>query len=79
MNTTRNVMVKYGSKAAAAVGALALSAGVMAQETIPSAAASLEALKGEASSYATPLFALAVVATGIMIGIKWIKRGKSAA
>lgn len=31
------------------------------------------------AGFATPLFALAIATVGIMIGIKWIKRGQRAA
>lgn len=67
-------------RAGVAVMAAAGSALAMADTvTIPDATASLTQLQGNASGYSTPLFALALVATGIMVGVKWIKRGKSAA
>jgi len=67
-------------RAGVAVLAAAGSALAMADTvTIPDATASLTQLQSNASGYSTPLFALALVATGIMVGVKWIKRGKSAA
>lgn len=47
--------------------------------TIPSAAAQIEAITSQQGGYATVMFALALTAVGIMVGVKWIKRGKGAA
>ena len=78
MQATRNTFRKYGAKIAAVGTAGLLTANAaMAQAT--GAAASLGELKDSMGDYATPLFALAVVAAGIMIGIKYIKRGARAA
>lgn len=64
---------------AAGVAAAASAASFADTVTVPDATASLTSLGTNAGNYATPMFALAVVATGIMVGVKWIKRGKSAA
>lgn len=47
--------------------------------TIPSAATQIEAITSQQGGYATVMFALALTAVGIMVGVKWIKRGKGAA
>lgn len=77
MKTTRNVLRKYGSKLSAVALGAVVSGSAFAQST--GAAAALDQLKSEMGDYATPLFALAVVGAGIMIGIKYIKRGARAA
>lgn len=68
-------------RAGVAVLAATGSALALAQSapTVPDATASLTSLGTNANGYSVPMFALALVATGIMVGVKWIKRGKSAA
>jgi len=73
-------MTKRRKFARLAALALAAGAGMSAHAADPATA--LEAL-GELSTTATGfgpvMFGLAVTVTGIMIGVKWIKRGKGAA
>ncbi len=58
----------------------AASATAFAQTADPtSAGAGLAAISGVTVAYGPPLFGLAVVATGIMIGIAWIKKARGAA
>lgn len=73
--------IPLAKRASVAVIAATGAAVAMAQSaaTIPDATASITQLQTNANGYATPLFALALMATGIMVGVKWIKRGKSAA
>jgi len=62
------------------VGAGAGFAGVSAFAVDPATA--LEAigtLSTSATGFGPVMFGLAITVTGIMIGVKWIKRGKSAA
>lgn len=68
-----------GVKLAAVASGLVASAGAMAQTTPPDASTQLAALVTGQASYATNMFALALAAVGIMIGVKWIKRGRGAA
>lgn len=43
------------------------------------ALAAVQTLSASATGFGPVMFGLAVVATGIMIGVKWIKRAKGAA
>ncbi len=73
-------MKRFAMKVAAAGAALVASAAAMAQSTDPvSGLAALQSLSGTTTGYGPPLFGLAVVATGIMIGVAWIKKGRGAA
>lgn len=57
-----------------------LGTSVMAQSTDPAtAAAALSSFSGTTTGYGPVLFGLAVVSTGIMIGIAWIKKARGAA
>ena len=47
--------------------------------TLPDATTQLTAITTSITGYATPMFLLAITAVGVMVGVKWIKRGKSAA
>lgn len=68
---------KYGAAGAALVG---LSQAAHAQvTTYATPEAALAGLGDTASAMAPTLYGLAVVATAIMIGVAWIKKGKSAA
>lgn len=62
-----------------ATSAMALAAHAQSAPSVPSAVDQVTQLTTGQGSYAAPMFLLAVVATGIGIGIKWIKRGKGAA
>lgn len=63
----------------AAFSAAALAA-VSAHAVDPAdATAALATLSGSATGMGPPLFGLAVVSVGILIGVKWIKRGRGAA
>lgn len=70
-----------GAQALALASGLALSAAVSAQtvSTVPSSVSMVEAITAEQSGYATAMFALALAAVGILVGVKWIKRARGAA
>lgn len=71
---------RRGAQAVAAVSGLGLSAAVMAQTaTVPNSVDMVEAITAEQSGYATAMFALALAAVGILVGVKWIKRARGAA
>lgn len=71
---------RRGAQTVAAVSGLGLSAAVMAQTaTIPSSTAMIEQITAEQSGYAAAMFALALIAVGILVGVKWIKRARGAA
>lgn len=71
---------RRGAQTVAAVSGLGLSAAVMAQTvTVPSSVSMVEAITAEQSGYATAMFALALAAVGILVGVKWIKRARGAA
>lgn len=76
-----NTLRHRGAQALALVSGLALSAAVSAQTatTVPSSAALIDQITSEQSGYATTMFALALTAVGILVGVKWIKRGRAAA
>lgn len=62
------------------VGASALVAGVSSFAADPATALeAVTSLQSSATGFGPVMFGLAVTVTGIMIGIKWIKRGKGAA
>ncbi|MDA8456143.1 hypothetical protein M4R22_15345 [Acidovorax sp. GBBC 3334] len=67
--------------AAAVVACTVLAAGpALAQSADPAdALAALTNLKNTNVGFGPVLFALAAAATGILIGVKWIKRGRGAA
>lgn len=70
-------LARKGSVALATLGA---SVAAFAQEaTLPSAAAQISEITAQQSGYATVMFALALTAVGILVGVKWIKRGRNAA
>lgn len=73
----KRFLLKYGAAGAALVG---LAQAAHAQvTTYATPAAALAGLGDTATDMAPTLYGLAVVATGIMIGLAWIKKGKSAA
>lgn len=47
--------------------------------TIPDGTAMITAISDKQGGYATVMFTLAVIGVGIMVGVKWIKRGRGAA
>lgn len=78
-------MGKFNLKNAvvAALG-VAASVGVMAQEATPittyaTPEAALSALGGTATGFGPVLFGMAVISSGIVLGIAWIKKSRSAA
>lgn len=77
MSKLHNI-VRRGS---AALVSLGVSAAAFAEggSTIPSAAAQISEITAQQSGYATVMFALALTAVGILVGVKWIKRGRGAA
>lgn len=76
MSKLQNIARK-GSVALATLGA---SVAAFAEgSTIPSAAAQISEITAQQSGYATVMFALALTAVGILVGVKWIKRGRGAA
>lgn len=71
---------RRGAQTVAAVSGLGLSAAVMAQTaTVPNSVDMVEAITAEQGGYATAMFALALAAVGILVGVKWIKRARGAA
>ncbi len=47
--------------------------------TLPDASTYVAALTTGQAGYGSVMFALAIVAVGILVGVKWIKRGRGAA
>lgn len=77
MKNLRNLGRKYGPQIAA-VGAMVTP--FLAHATDPAdAGAALATFSGTTTAYGPPLFGLAVVGTGIMIGLAWIKKARGAA
>lgn len=65
-----------------ALATLGASVAAFAQTTpaaLPDASAQIEAITTAQGGYATVMFALALTAVGILVGVKWIKRGRGAA
>jgi len=76
-------MVKFNLKKAvvAALG-VAASVGAMAQavtQTYATPQDALNALSGTATGFGPVLFGMAVISSGIVLGIAWIKKSRSAA
>lgn len=76
-----NHVRRRGAQALALVTGLGLSAAAMAQTApaIPDATDMITNITGKQSGYATVMFALALTAVGILVGVKWIKRARGAA
>lgn len=72
-------MFKKFARVGALVSGLGLSVGAFAQATVPSATTQIEAVTTGQAGYATVMFALALAAVGILVGVKWIKRARGAA
>lgn len=68
---------KYGARVVAGGAALAGAASSFAVDPA-TAGEALSSLSGTTTAYGPPLFGLAVVATGIVLGIGWIKKGRTA-
>jgi Ca2+/Na+ antiporter len=72
----RNISRKYGPQVAV-VGAVLVP--VLAHATDPAdALTALQTFSGTTTAYGPVLFGLAVVSTGIMLGIAWIKKARGA-
>lgn len=71
---------KYGAQIATGATGLALSGLAAAQSTGPATGVeAITALRAEMGNYGPVMFGLAIVAVGVMIGVKWIKRARGAA
>lgn len=75
MSKLQNIARK-GSVALATLGASVAS---FAQAVLPDASTQIQAITDAQAGYATVMFALALTAVGILVGVKWIKRGRGAA
>lgn len=70
-------LARKGSVALATLGASVAS---FAQEAgLPDASAQIAQITEKQAGYATVMFGLALAAVGILVGVKWIKRGRGAA
>lgn len=75
---------KLGHKArnlAVVAGSAVASAAVMAQTAtaLPDASTQIAEITAKQGGYASVMFTLALTAVGILVGVKWIKRGRAAA
>jgi hypothetical protein len=70
---------QYARNTVLATAASVGTAVALATPTVPSAADQIDAITTGQSSYQAAMWALALIAVGIMVGVKWIKRGKGAA
>lgn len=70
--------LKRASVALATLGASAL-AFAQTGPSIPDVSSQLTAIETGIGGYATPIFTIALVAIGVMVGVKWMKRGGRAA
>lgn len=68
---------RYGARIAVPAAALAATAAAHAEDPA-SALAAVTSLSTSADGFGPVMWGLAVTGVGIMIGVKWIKRGKSA-
>jgi len=73
-----NKFARFAPRALVA-GVSVAGVGAAMADTAADAVTALGTLTGGQAGFAVPLFALAIATVGIMIGIKWIKRGKDAA
>jgi len=69
---------KYGAQIAVGATALGGAVAAHAESSVPSAATMLTDLISNQSGYFTPMVTLALVSTGIMVAVKWVKRGRGA-
>lgn len=72
-HNTRNIARKFYVAALTSAPVLAI-----AQTTDPVVSAFAD-VEDKVTAYSGPLIAIAVIATGIMIGISWIKKARGAA
>lgn len=70
-------LARKGSVALATLGASVASFAQAAG--LPDATAQIGEITAKQGAYATVMFALALAAVGILVGVKWIKRGRGAA
>ena len=72
-------MNKFLTRTGFGVATLASAGGVFAQAANPADAnAALSSLSGSITGFGPVLFGLALAATVIMIGVAWIKKGRTA-
>lgn len=70
-------LARKGSVALATLGA---SVAAFAEgAALPDATAQIAEITSKQAGYATVMFGLALAAVGILVGVKWIKRGRGAA
>lgn len=74
----RNIAAKYGPRIAAVSGSL-LAAGAALAEDPATALAALQAQSTASTGFGPALWGLAATTVGILVGVKWIKRGRGAA
>lgn len=72
-------IANFARKGSMALATLGASAGAFAQASVPDASAQIQSIANGQGAYATVMFGLALAAVGIMVGVKWIKRGRGAA
>lgn len=70
---------KARNLALVAASTLASAAAMAQSATLPDAATQIAEITAKQGGYATVMFALALSAVGILVGVKWIKRGRGAA
>lgn len=70
---------KARNLALVAASTLASAAAMAQSATLPDAATQISEITAKQGGYATVMFALALSAVGILVGVKWIKRGRGAA
>jgi len=70
---------KVRNLALVAASTLASAAAMAQSATLPDAATQVAEITAKQGGYATVMFALALSAVGILVGVKWIKRGRGAA
>lgn len=70
---------KARNLALVAASTLASAAAMAQSATLPDASTQIAEITAKQGGYATVMFALALSAVGILVGVKWIKRGRGAA
>lgn len=78
MQVTLNVARKYGAKLSAAAALAASAVSAMAADPA-TAIEALQSTNTNATAFGPVMFGMAAVSVGILIGVKWIKRGRGAA
>lgn len=80
MTAAKAAVQKVAAPVATAVAAAIAAPMALAQSTDPATGlAAIAEVQAGAVGYGPPMFGLAVLAVGIMIGVKWIKRARGAA